>query len=143
MEGQKYSQPGSYFVHNSGDLARDETATLSDEESGEYLKNTGFGADTKRYRANPDYLLREIAGESILVPVNENGAMTNCMFSMNETSLFLWKQFQKPNTIDGVVMQAMQEFNGTKEVLERDIRAFVTDYLSAGLLKEEFWNEKA
>lgn len=137
MEKQKYSQLGFYFVHNSGDLTWDEIATLSDEELGKYLQNTGFWADAKRYRANPDYLLREIAGESILVPVNENGAMTNCMFSMNETSLYLWKQFQKPNTIDGVVMQAMREFNGTREVLERDIRAFVTDYLSAGLLKEE------
>ena len=31
----------------------------------------------KKYRANPDFLLREVAGEAVLIPVGEAGVFEN------------------------------------------------------------------
>ncbi|MCD8384811.1 MAG: PqqD family protein [Clostridiales bacterium] len=137
MEKRTFSQPEFSFVRNTGALSPEEIARLSDSELERYLLDTGFWQNAKRYCASPDFLLREIAGESILVPVNDSGVMTNCMFSLNETCLYLWKQFQKPHTVDDVVIQAKREYRAAGERIERDIRDFVAEYLSAGLLKEE------
>ncbi len=77
MEKRTFSQPDFSFVHNAGALSPEEIARLSDSELERYLLDTGFWQNAKRYCANPDFLLREIAGESILVPVNDSGVMTN------------------------------------------------------------------
>ncbi len=42
-----------------------------------------------------------------------------------------------PHTVDDVVIQAKREDRAAGERIERDIRDFVAEYLSAGLLKEE------
>ncbi len=137
MESGSYARPDFSLVHNGGALPTQEIAALSDEELERYLHDCGFWEDAKRYRANPDYLLREIAGGNILIPVGESAGMSNCMFSLNDTCLYLWRQFQSPRTVEDAVMQAKREFSAPDEVLERDIRAFVADYLQTGLLKED------
>lgn len=43
----------------------------------------------KRYCTNEDYILREIAGETILVPTGASADHFNGMLTLNETSRFL------------------------------------------------------
>ena len=52
----------------------------------------------KKYRANPDFLLREVAGEAVLIPIGEAGVFENSVISLNDTCSFLWKLFQEPRT---------------------------------------------
>ena len=46
----------------------------------------------KKYRANPDFLLREVAGEAVLIPVGEAGVFENSVISLNDTCSFLWRR---------------------------------------------------
>ena len=89
------------------------------------------------YRTSDNFLLREIGGESILVPVGDAGVLSNSMTSMNETSSFLWKQFQTPHTLQEVTAEAMKIYSGPADVIEREIVEFTEAYVKAGLLKEE------
>lgn len=89
------------------------------------------------YRTSDNFLLREIGGESILVPVGDAGVLSNSMISMNETSSFLWKQFQTPRTLQEVTAEAMKIYSGPADVIEREIIEFTEAYVKAGLLKEE------
>ena len=50
----------------------------------------------KKYQNNPNYILREIENECVLVPVDESCIVTNGIISLNDTSAFLWKCFQTP-----------------------------------------------
>lgn len=91
----------------------------------------------KKYRANPDFLLREVAGEAVLVPVGEAGIFENSVISLNETCRFLWQLFQQPRTVEDVIAEARKEYSDPDGEMEQGIRDFMREYLQYGLLKEE------
>lgn len=91
----------------------------------------------KKYRANPDFLLREVAGEAVLIPVGEAGVFENSVISLNDTCSFLWKLFQEPRTEEEVIAEAKKEYSDPDGEMEQGIRSFIEEYVRYGLLKEE------
>ena len=91
----------------------------------------------KKYRANPDFLLREVAGEAVLIPVGEAGVFENSVISLNDTCSFLWKLFQEPRTEEEVIAEAKTEYSDSDGEMEQGIRSFIEEYVKYGLLKEE------
>ena len=91
----------------------------------------------KKYRANPDFLLREVAGEAVLIPVGEAGVFENSVISLNETCSFLWKLFQEPRLAEDVIAEARKEYSDPDGEMEQGIKDFISEYLKYGLLKEE------
>ena len=55
-------------------------------------------SDSRHYRTNPDFILRKISGEAVLVPPGDTG-FGNSMISVNETFTYLWELFSEPMTI--------------------------------------------
>lgn len=91
----------------------------------------------KKYIANPDFLLREIGGDAVLVPLGDTGIFTNSMLSLNETCVFLWKAFQTPKTVDEVIALAKAEYEAPEGIIEKEVKIFVSEYVKYELLKEE------
>lgn len=91
----------------------------------------------RQYRANPDFILRDVAGEAVLVPVGEAGIFENSVISLNETCCFLWKLFQEPRSADDVITEARKEYSDPDGELEQGIMDFIEEYVKYGLLKEE------
>ncbi len=89
------------------------------------------------YVSNPDYVLREIAGECVLVPVGEACIVTNGIISLNDTSSFLWKCFQTPKTIEEAIAQAKEIYEDPEGVMEAQIKGCVEQYAELGILKKE------
>ena len=95
------------------------------------------GESEKRYITSPDYLLRDIAGDSILVCVGECSAFGNSMISLNETSSFLWKLFETPRTISEAVEETEKVYEDPEHQIEQHIIAVVQEYVRLGLMQEE------
>ena len=95
------------------------------------------GKNVRLFRVNPDFLLREIGGEAVLVPVGEAGVFENSVISLNDTFRFLWQQFQTPRSVEDVIAEAKKEYDDPDGVMEQGIYQFVKEYLQYGLLKEE------
>lgn len=91
----------------------------------------------KKYRANPDFLLREVAGEAVIIPVGEAGVFENSVISLNDTCSFLWKLFQEPRTEEEVIAEAKKEYSDPDGEMEQGIKNFIEEYVKYGLLKEE------
>lgn len=91
----------------------------------------------RKLKANPDFLLREVAGEAVLIPVGEAGVFENSVISLNDTCCFLWKLFQTPRTIEDVIAEAKKEYSDPDGAMEHGIYSFISDYLKYGLLVEE------
>lgn len=91
----------------------------------------------RKYKANPDFLLREVAGEAVLIPVGEAGVFENSVISLNDTCSFLWKLFQEPRTEEEVIAEAKTEYSDPDGEMEQGIRSFIEEYVKYGLLKEE------
>lgn len=103
--------------------------TLSGSESQERLPKGTKEESVRVFRANPDFLLREVAGEA--------GIFENSVISLNETCSFLWKLFQEPKTEEEVLAEARKEYSDPDGEMEQGIKDFIREYLKYGLLKEE------
>ena len=91
----------------------------------------------RKYKANPDFLLREVAGEAVLIPIGEAGVFENSVISLNDTCSFLWKLFQEPRTEEEVIAEAKKEYSDPDGEMEQGIKSFIEEYVKYGLLKEE------
>lgn len=98
---------------------------------------SGFKETSRRYIVNPNFILREIAGEAVLVPVGDTGIFENSMITLNESCQYLWKQFQTSKTLEEVMEKAREDYDDPDGVMEAEIKGFVEDSLRAGMLKEE------
>ena len=110
---------------------------LSGSEAQEHLPEGTKEGDVRMFKANPNFLLREVAGEAVLVPVGEAGIFENSVISLNETCRFLWQLFQQPRTMEDVIAEARKEYSDPDGEMEQGIKDFIREYLQYGLLKEE------
>lgn len=93
-----------------------------------------------RWQANEDFILRTIAGESVLIPVGnvQDPRFDNCMITMNDTAAFLWKLFaDAPRTEEEAIAAAEAEFSAPEGVISGHIRQFMAEYATLGLLCKE------
>ena len=93
-------------------------------------------ARTARYQVNPNFILREVAQEAVLVPVGDAGRFEGTMISLNATSLFLWKVFEQPHTIAEAIEAAKAAYDDPSGRMEQEITLFVNEYVRVGLMKE-------
>ena len=77
------------------------------------------------YQANSNYILREIAGEYILVPTGKELENFNGLVTINETGAFLWKLLQDAKTLDEVIKCFGKEFELTVEESANDVCDFL------------------
>ncbi|HJA67731.1 PqqD family protein [Merdimonas faecis] len=133
---EKYVNTEYHFVRNSGGLSGKELAKLSDDELAEYLRQDSILQEKKKYRINPDFILREIAGEYTIIPTGGNNVFSNAVMAPNETAVFLWEAFQQPSTIQDVVVEAMQKYDATEEQIYNSISNFVKQSLEFKVLEE-------
>ena len=89
-----------------------------------------------RFIRDENFILREIAGEAVLVPVGDNTELSNSIISLNETSVFLWKLFGHPITFDEVLEEVYKEYEDPEGTVRIDVLSFINDFVVHGLLKE-------
>ena len=133
---EKYINTECHFVRNSGGLSGKELAKLSDDELAEYLRQDSILQEKKKYRINPDFILREIAGEYTIIPTGGDNVFSNAVMAPNGTAVFLWEAFQQPSTIQDVVVEAMQKYDVTEEQIYKSISNFVKQSLEFKVLEE-------
>ena len=133
---EKYINTECHFVRNSGGLSGKELAKLSDDELAEYLRQDSILQEKKKYRINPDFILREIAGEYTIIPIGGDNVFSNAVMAPNGTAVFPWEAFQQPSTIQDVVVEAMQKYDVTEEQIYKSISNFVKQSLEFKVLEE-------
>lgn len=89
-----------------------------------------------KFIRDEDFILREIAGEAVLVPVGENTELSNSIISLNETCVFLWKLFDHPVTYDEVLDEVYKEYEDPEGTIRIDVLSFINDFVAHGLIKE-------
>lgn len=76
-------------------------------------------------KTNSDYVLREIAGEPILVPTGMASQKINGMIRLTETAAFIWKQIDNSTNLEDIVEKVLQEYDASEESASRDVRGFM------------------
>lgn len=94
----------------------------------------GLAEELVRYRANPEYIYREIAGESVLVPSGKAAQQFSGLASLNKTGAFLWELLGQERTLRELSRVLREEYELTEEQSTEDVKAFLELGLSRELI---------
>ena len=72
-----------------------------------------------------EFVLREIAGEYILVPVGSTALELNGLITVNEVGVFIWKLLQNDVTLDEIVQAVLDEYDVEESVARKDAADFL------------------
>ncbi len=88
-------------------------------------------------KRNTDFMIRDIAGEVILVPTGVATQQFNGMITLNEVAAFIWKNLDEAESKETLVHKIMDEFEVDKETAMTDVEGFVGALYEHGLVLEE------
>lgn len=72
-----------------------------------------------------EYILREIAGDYIIVPVGAAALEFNGMITVNETGAFLWEKLREGTTKEELLHAMLEEYEVSEKEAEADIQEFL------------------
>lgn len=81
------------------------------------------------------FILREVAGNYIVVAVGNAVKDFNGVITLNETGSFLWKKLENDATEEELKSALLEEYDVSEEIASRDIGAFIKKLTDAGLVK--------
>ena len=79
-----------------------------------------------------DFVLREIAGETLLVPAGKTALDLNGMLTLNETGAALWRMLPEAADAEALTQGLLQEFEGAPAEQVRAHMEAVVPYLNHG-----------
>lgn len=133
---KKFENCEYHFFHNSGEMNGRDLLLMTDKDFKLYMEQLKKMDENKKYCISPDFMLREIAGEYAIIPVGDDNLFANSMLAPNETAAFIWKAFERPSTIEDVLMQAYEEYDVSKDRLKKSIEDFAKEMLEYKILEE-------
>jgi len=71
------------------------------------------------------FMIREVGGAYVVVPVGERSEQFNGMINLNEIGAFIWKTLEKGATREEVIEAMLEAYDVTKEIAERDADNFI------------------
>jgi len=78
---------------------------------------------------------RVVGGETLIVPIRGKVGDLASIYSFNETGSLVWKLMETPTTLPNLVAIVAQEYNVERQRAEQDVRQFVSDMQSVGLVE--------
>lgn len=89
----------------------------------------------ERMRVGDEFILREIAGDYVIIPIGKTALSFNGLISVNEVGAFLWNMLQKDVTMDELVTGVLAEYDVDEETAREDIQEFIDQLMKGQILK--------
>ena len=82
-----------------------------------------------------DFIVKEISGSTVVIPVGNRVADFNGMLKLNETGVFLFNLLKNDTTIEALVQNLVDEYEVTKEKANEDVITFVNKLKEADIIE--------
>ena len=79
-------------------------------------------------------ILREIAGERLLIPVGRTALQVKGMVTLSESGLLLWNRLQSDCTEEDLIQVLLSEYEVDRDTAAADVKAFLKRMNDVGLL---------
>ena len=84
-----------------------------------------------------EFVLREIAGDYVIIPVGKMVIEFNGLITVNEVGVSIWNMLQNEVTFDQIVQGILNEYEVEESVAREDIREFLDQLIDGGILTED------
>ena len=86
------------------------------------------------YHKSEHFVEKNIGEENVLVPLSNNVADMNHVFTLNDVGTFIFDQVDGKKSVADIYQLMMDEYEVSTEVVKRDITQFITDSVNRGVL---------
>jgi methyltransferase-like protein len=76
---------------------------------------------------SPDIVTRKTGNEYVLVPVANNIADMDSVYTLNETGAFIWELIDGKKNIEEIILALTEEFDTGRESASEDVFSFIND----------------
>ena len=87
-------------------------------------------------KLKPGFVLRNVAGYNVVVPIGEAALDFNGMINLNESGAILWSMLEKDVAEEDMVKALLEEYEITEEIARTDVFAFIKKMREASLIDE-------
>ena len=87
-------------------------------------------------RVNQEFLLKEIAGSFVVIPVSSILVDFDGMITLNETGVFLWRLLEEDRTFEQLLTELQKEYDIDEKTAREDINAFLDELRTIKALEE-------
>lgn len=88
--------------------------------------------ENKKYSIKQGFIVREIAGEYIAVPVDSSCGKSIVVF--NPVSYFLWQELKREKSFDELLEAMLKNYEISEEEAKNDLNDFLVQLEENGLL---------
>lgn len=88
--------------------------------------------EDKKYSIKQGFVVREIAGEFIAVPVDS--ACGSNIVILNPVSKFLWEEMRSEKSFDELLDAMLKKYSVAREEAETDLKEFLAQLEESGLI---------
>lgn len=88
-------------------------------------------------RVEKEFVLREIAGDYIIIPTGSTVLEFNGLITVNEVGVTLWKMLQEEVTMEQLISGILEEYDVEEAVAREDIQEFLNTLEKGGILKKD------
>ena len=92
-------------------------------------------------KTHPDFILRQIAGENILVPCGEAAKRLSGLINMNSTAAFIWQNLNDAKDLDELTARVVDNFEIDEETARRDVNGLTAEMIQKGMVLLEDGDE--
>lgn len=85
-------------------------------------------------KINAEFVKREVAGESILVPVGKTTLDLNGLLTLNEVGAFLWDRLPDAENEAALVDAVLAEYEAERTAVEQDVSEFLDSLRKLNIL---------
>jgi hypothetical protein len=89
-----------------------------------------------RYERNRDYIFRRIVDELVLVPIHQDVADMDCIYTMNSLGAFIWEKLDGPTTQAELQTAIVDEYAVAPEVVAADLDSFLKEMTAIGAVRK-------
>jgi len=74
---------------------------------------------------SPSVVTRKTGNEYVLVPITDNIADMNSVYTLNETGAFIWEHIDGKRNVEDIVAELTNEYDIDKQNAESDVLIFI------------------
>ncbi len=76
---------------------------------------------------SPSIVTRKTGNEYVLVPIANNIADMNSVYTLNETGAFIWEQIDGKKNVEEIIRAVTEEYDTDNEIASKDVFSFIDD----------------
>lgn len=100
-----------------------------------YVNQKCWRAEVKVMKIAKEFILRDIAGDYVLVPTGATTQEFNGLITLTGTAKFIWENIEKVDSLEEMIEKILEEYEIDKETAVKDAVAFIGQLVQAGFVE--------